>query len=309
MTIKPTLLVLAAGMGSRYGGLKQLDVMGPGNETIMDYSIYDALRAGFGRIVFVIRDYFQEDFRSVFADRFGSGISIDFVSQELNKIPQGYSYSPERNKPWGTAHALMMGKYLINEPFAVINADDFYGRDAFRVLADFLRESVGKSHQYGMVAYRLSNTLSEQGNVSRGICQTDLKGYLTDVEEHHQIRRQGDSITGTDVKGELKHFADQTFVSMNMWGFTPDIFEEAENLFKEFLLTEGQEMKSEFYIPRLVNELITAGKARTKLLQSESQWFGVTYREDRPMVEERLHCLISEGEYPRELWTTNQDQA
>ena len=308
MTMNPTLLVLAAGMGSRYGGLKQLDSMGPGNETIMDYSIFDAKRAGFGKIVFVIRDYFQEDFRSVFANRFGPDIYIDFVSQELNKVPQGYSYSQERTKPWGTAHALMMGKYLINEPFAVINADDFYGEDAFHVMADYLRELDRKSHKYGMIGYRLSNTLSEQGSVSRGICQTDELSFLTDVEEHHEIRHQGDSITGKDVKGEVKCFADQTFVSMNMWGFTPDIFEEAENLFKEFLLTEGHELKSEFYIPRLVNELIKTGKAKTKLLQSESQWFGVTYREDLPMVKERLRCLISEGEYPSALWNSNSNQ-
>lgn len=299
--MKPTLFILAAGMGSRYGGLKQIDGLGPNGETIMDYSVYDALRAGFGKIVFVIRKDFEDDFRRVVLSKYAGKVTCELCFQSVDKVPSGCTYNPERTKPWGTNHAVLMGKDLIHEPFAVINADDFYGKESFQVLADYLKSVEGTQGRYCMVGYRVCNTLSENGSVSRGVCTTDAEGYLTDVVERTKIENKAGSIvyTENDVDTPLEP---NTPVSMNMWGFTPEYFQYAEEAFRRFLAARGQELKSEFYIPTLVNDLIVAGQATCKVLDTPSKWFGVTYAEDRPQVVMKINQLIKEGIYPAKLF-------
>lgn len=283
---KPTLLILAAGMGSRYGGLKQLDHVGPSDETIMDYSVYDAIRAGFGKVVFVIRKSFEEDFRKEIISKFEDKIEVRVVYQDISSVPQGCSYNPEREKPWGTAHAVLMAKEAINEPFGVINADDFYGRESFEVLAKFLGEVVSKSNRYCMVAYRLQNTLSENGYVSRGECFVDESSNLTKVIERTKIIRKGDEIVFQNGEGQDIAINPETPVSMNFWGFTPDYFDYSEKRFVKFLKEEGSQLKSEFYIPTMVNDLISNGTAVCRVIDTPATWFGVTYIEDKPMVVE-----------------------
>ena len=300
--MKPTLFVLAAGMGSRYGGLKQLDGLGPNGETIMDYSIYDAIKAGFGKIVFVIRGSFEKDFKTVVIDKFKDLIETDIVFQEISSVPEGSTYTPEREKPWGTNHAVLMGKDVIHEPFAVINADDFYGQESFAILADFLRSVEGKKNEYCMVGYRVGNTLSESGAVSRGVCVVDENQLLKNVVERTHIEEKGGAINYIDEKGEEVAIASTTPVSMNMWGFTPDYFDYSVEYFKEFLATEGQKLKSEFYIPLAVNNLIVTGKATCKVLDTPSKWFGVTYAEDRPQVVIKINELVRKGVYPEKLF-------
>lgn len=300
--MKPTLFVLAAGMGSRYGGLKQLDGLGPNGETIMDYSIYDAIKAGFGKIVFVIRESFETDFRKVVVDKFKTLIDVEVVFQDLTKVPEGYAYNPEREKPWGTNHAVLMGKDVINEPFAVINADDFYGQESFAILADFLRSVVGKKNEYCMVGYRVGNTLSESGSVSRGVCVVDENSYLQNVVERTHIEEKGGTIIYLDESGEETPLQATTPVSMNMWGFTPDYFDYSLEYFKDFLAAHGQQLKSEYYIPLAVNNLIVEGKASCKVLDTPSKWFGVTYAEDRPQVVLKINELIKKGVYPNKLF-------
>ena len=300
--MKPTLFVLAAGMGSRYGGLKQLDGLGPNGETIMDYSIYDAVRAGFGKIVFVIRRSFEKDFNDYVVDKFKDIIPVEIVYQEIENVPAGYSYNQERKKPWGTNHAILMGKDVIKEPFAVINADDYYGQESFQILHDFLIKLKGKSNEYCMVAYHVGNTLSESGAVSRGVCSSDKNGYLTTVVERTQIERIGGKIQYKDENNNQFDLDENTPVSMNMWGFTPDYFEYSYEKFKEFLLEKGDDIKSEFYIPSMVNELITTKKVTVKVLESPSKWFGVTYAEDRSQVVFKINELIKKGIYPARLW-------
>ncbi|MCQ2343287.1 MAG: nucleotidyltransferase [Paludibacteraceae bacterium] len=299
--MKPTLFILAAGMGSRYGGLKQIDGLGPNGETIMDYSVYDALRAGFGKIVFVIRKDFEEDFRKVVLSKYEDKIPCEVCFQSLDKVPEGYSYNPERTKPWGTNHAVLMAKDIIHEPFAVLNADDFYGQDSFKVLADYLKSIEGTKGNYCMVGYRIQNTLSENGSVSRGICATDANGYLTDVVERTKIEDKGGRIVFTEDSVDTE-IPLNTPVSMNMWGFTPEYFDYAMDAFKCFLQENGQEMKKEFYIPTVVNELIRAGKATCKVLDTTSQWFGVTYAEDRPQFILKINELVNKGVYPAKLF-------
>ena len=299
--MQPTLFILAAGMGSRYGGLKQLDGLGPNGETIMDYSVFDALRAGFGKIVFVIRKDFEADFREKVLSKYADKIPCEVCFQAIDKVPEGYSFNPERVKPWGTNHAVLMGKDCIREPFAVINADDFYGKDSFRVLADYLRSIEGTEGQYCMVGYRVCNTLSENGAVSRGVCTTDKNGLLTDVIERTKIEDKNGIIVFTE-DGVDTPLAPNTPVSMNMWGFTPEYFRYTEEAFKAFLTEHGQELKSEFYIPTLVNDLIRSGKATCKVLDTTSKWFGVTYAEDRPQVVMKINNLIKEGVYPEKLF-------
>ena len=300
--MKPTLFVLAAGMGSRYGGLKQLDGLGPNGETIMDYSVFDAKRAGFGKVVFVIRKSFEEDFRTIVLKKYEGVIDTEVVFQDITDVPEGFTYNPERTKPWGTNHAVLMGKGVILEPFAVINADDFYGKDAFEVMAEFLRGVVGKQNEYCMVGYRVGNTLSESGSVSRGVCVVDEKGNLTNVVERTSIERKGDDIIYIDENGNEVAIGDNTPVSMNMWGFTPDYFDYSLEDFKKFLTEYGQELKSEFFIPLVVNNLIVAGKATCKVLDSSAKWFGVTYAEDRPEVVAKIQALIEGGVYPAKLY-------
>lgn len=299
--MKPTLFVLAAGMGSRYGGLKQIDGLGPNGETIMDYSVYDALRAGFGKVVFVIRKDFEEAFREVVISKYADKVPCEVCFQSVGKVPEGCTYNPERTKPWGTNHAVLMAKGLINEPFAVINADDFYGRESFQVLADYLKSVEGTTGKYCMVGYRVANTLSENGSVSRGVCATDENGYLTDVVERTKIEKVGDKIIYTE-DGVDTEIAPNSPVSMNMWGFTPEYFEYVEKAFVEFLQARGQELKSEFYIPTLVNDMIRNGEATCKVLDTTSKWFGVTYAEDRPQVVMKINNLVKEGVYPEKLF-------
>ena len=299
--MKPTLFVLAAGMGSRYGGLKQIDGLGPNGETIMDYSVYDALRAGFGKVVFVIRKDFEEAFREVVISKYADKVPCEVCFQSVDKVPEGCTYNPERTKPWGTNHAVLMAKDLIREPFAVINADDFYGRESFQVLADYLKSVEGTTGKYCMVGYRVANTLSENGSLSRGVCATDENGYLTDVVERTKIEKVGDKIIYTE-DGVDTEIAPNSPVSMNMWGFTPEYFEYVEKAFVEFLQARGQELKSEFYIPTLVNDMIRSGKATCKVLDTTSKWFGVTYAEDRPQVVMKINNLVKEGVYPEKLF-------
>ncbi len=299
--MKPTLYVLAAGMGSRYGGLKQLDGVGPSSETIMDYSIYDAVQAGFGKVVFVIRESFEADFREKIASKYESIIPVEIVFQALDKLPEGFSVPEGREKPWGTNHALMMAKEVINEPFAVINADDFYGRDSFKVLADYLVAMNGKTNDYCMVGYRLANTLSESGAVARGVCETNEEGYLTTVVERTHIERINGTIMFKDENGETA-LPENCPVSMNMWGFTPDYFQHSDDLFAGFLKENISNLKSEFFIPLVVNQLIQEGISKVRVLDTTSKWFGVTYSEDRPDVVAKLQALVDAGVYPSPLF-------
>jgi hypothetical protein len=300
--MKPTLFVLAAGMGSRYGGLKQLDGLGPNGETIMDYSIYDAVRAGFGKVVFVIRHSFEKEFVEKVVSKYEGIIPTEVVFQEVEKIPEGFTYNASREKPWGTNHAVLMGMDVIKEPFAVINADDYYGSESFKVLADYLTSIEGKKNDYCMIGYRVENTLSESGVVNRGVCGTDENGFLATVVECEKIEKQGGSILYKDEQGVQQEIPEGTHVSMNMWGFTPDYFDYSMSMFKEFLTKNGENSKSEFYIPTVVNDLIVSEKATVKVLDTPSKWFGVTYAEDRPLVVLRINELIKKGEYPKKLW-------
>ncbi len=300
--MKPTLFVLAAGMGSRYGGLKQLDGLGPNGETIMDYSVFDAIRAGFGKIVFVIRKDFENDFRNIVLKKYEGKVPCQVCFQSIDKVPAGCTYSNERTKPWGTNHAVLMAKDIIKEPFAVINADDFYGKESFEVLAQFLCSVEGKQNAYCMAGYRVGNTLSENGSVSRGVCKTDADGFLTDVVERTSIERINGNILFKDENGELVQLQENTPVSMNMWGFTPEYFTYSEEAFKQFLKEHGQELKAEFYIPTVVNDLIGAGKATCKVLDTPAKWFGVTYAQDRQGVVDKIAKLIQEGVYPHKLF-------
>ena len=296
--MKPTLLVLAAGMGSRYGGLKQMDGLGPNGEIIMDYSINDAIRAGFGKVVFVIRHSFEQEFKAkINAEHFGNRIQVEYVFQELDNLPAGFSVPEGREKPWGTNHAILMAKDVINEPFAIINADDFYGRDAFQVIGDHLRTLEGTKGQYCMVGYRLENTLSENGTVSRGVCEVDENGLLAGMTERTSIGRTANGIEYKDTDDSMHPLAPETTVSMNLFGFTPDYFAKSEELFVEWLKERGAEMKSEYYIPYAVNTFINSGYATMRVLKTTAQWFGVTYKEDRPGVVDRLQQMHEQGIY------------
>ena len=300
--MKPTLFVLAAGMGSRYGGLKQLDGLGPNGETIMDYSIFDAIRGGFGKLVFVIRKTFEQDFREKIISKYENHIPVEVVFQDLNDLPAGFTCPEGREKPWGTNHAVLMGKTAINEPFAVINADDFYGRDSFAVLGKALSEMTGKKNDYCMVGYRVGNTLSESGSVARGVCETNAGGFLTGVVERTAIEKIDGEIQFKDENGNKVVLEEKTPVSMNMWGFTPDYFEYSEKYFIDFLKENIDKPKSEFFIPLVVNELITKGIATVKVLDTTSKWFGVTYAADRQGVVDKIQALVDAGEYPNKLF-------
>ena len=310
--MKPTLLVLAAGMGSRYGGLKQMDGLGPHEETIIDYSIYDAVHAGFGKVVYIVREYFLEDMKALVAKKYagvkctdGTPLEFVFVTQELNKIPAGIPVNPDREKPWGTAHAVLMAKDVIHEPFAVINGDDYYGRDSFYVLADWCRANEHSKGKYCIVGFELDNTLSENGSVSRGICYYDAKQNLTGIAEHLDIAKEADGkVYGNNSVNGATHVEldSKALCSMNMWGFTPDYFTASEECFKEFLKNYGMELKKEFYIPFVVDVMIKGGQASCEVLSSPSRWFGVTYKEDRPGVVAKFAELVKEGVYPSPLY-------
>ena len=300
--VKPTLLVLAAGMGSRYGSLKQMDGVGPGGEAIIDYSIYDAIRAGFGKVVFVIRHAFEKEFREIFTpERFGGKIEVEFVFQELDKLPAGFSVPEGRQKPWGTNHAVMMAAGVIHTPFAVINADDFYGKNSYQIIGDYLRSVEGEKGKYCNVGYQVKNTLSDFGTVSRGVCEVDANDNLVSMVERTAIQRKEGRIVYT-LDDKDYPLEENTPVSMNLFGFTPDYFTYSEEYFKTFLQENAANIKAEFYIPTMVNKLVSEGTATLKILRTDSEWFGVTYKEDRPMVVERIRKLIAEGVYPERLW-------
>ncbi|MBD8346876.1 MULTISPECIES: sugar phosphate nucleotidyltransferase [unclassified Dysgonomonas] len=300
--MKPTLFVLAAGMGSRYGGLKQLDGLGPNGETIMDYSIYDALQAGFGKIVFVIRQSFEKEFREKVASKYETKIPVEIVFQELDNLPEGFVLNPEREKPWGTNHALLMGKDVINEPFGIINADDFYGRESYQILAGQLKKMGGHTKNYCMIGYLLGNTLSESGSVARGVCEIDNENYLTKIVERTSIERIDGVPSYKDENNDWKSLTDTTPVSMNMWGFTPDYFELSKSSFVDFLKENQDKPKSEFLIPTLVNTLVEKNEIKVKLLNTPSVWFGVTYAKDRPEVVQKIKDLVKAGKYPEKLF-------
>ncbi len=302
MSIKPTLLILAAGMGSRYGGLKQMDEFGPNGETILDYSIYDAIQEGFGKIVFVIRESFKEDFKKFFAGKFEDKVDIEYVTQDITMVPNDYKYNPEREKPWGTAHAVLVAQDVINEPFAVINADDFYGRDSYRVLYDYFN-SDDIANNYALVGYELEKTLSDHGTVNRGVCQTTEDGYLKSIKECLKIGYTDDRQISYTEDGEEVFLSPDTPVSMNMWAFHPDYFDYCNASFSQFLKERGQELKSEYFIPLLVDELINNGEKKVDVLKCSEDWFGVTYKEDKPFVMQRLNALIEAGKYPQKLWS------
>jgi dTDP-glucose pyrophosphorylase len=297
---KPTLLVLAAGIGSRYGGLKQIDPIGPGGETIIDYSVYDALRAGFGKLVFVIRKDIEATFREVIGSRFEKRIAVDYVFQELNALPPGFSLPPGRTKPWGTAHAVLTAASAVGEPFAAINADDFYGQASFQTLGRYLQSS---TQDYAMVGFVLRNTLSEFGSVARGVCRLSPDNYLESVVELTKIEKDGSGARNTDAAGQVHPLTGDEIVSLNMWGFTPSLFAHLQREFVAFLHQDGANPKAEFFIPTVVNTLINTGQTRLKVLPTSSSWFGVTYREDRPRVVASIRELIHRGDYPEKLWT------
>jgi len=303
MNVSPTLLILAAGMGSRYGGLKQLDAMGPNGETVLDYSVYDAIRAGFTQVVFVIRKDFEQDFRRSIGARFDGRIQVTYAYQELDDLPEGMQPPIGREKPWGTTHAVRAARDLIKTPFAVINADDFYGQDAFIQLSRYFetkQEASGLSTC--MVAYPLSNTLSENGSVNRGICKVDSGNCLESVEEHTEIATAADqAVSGKNLSGTPVEIAREAPVSMNFWGFTPEIFDCIEIQFKEFLEAQGSELKSECYIPTVVDRLIQTKQTKCRVLQTSAEWFGVTYPGDKPYVQKSIQRLVEEGRYPSPL--------
>ncbi|MDY4811654.1 MAG: sugar phosphate nucleotidyltransferase [Muribaculaceae bacterium] len=300
--MQPTLFVLAAGMGSRYGGLKQLDSLGPNGETIMDYSIYDALQAGFGKVVFVIRKDFEKDFREKILSKYEGHVPVEVVFQATDKLPEGYTCPADRTKPWGTNHALLMGKDVIKEPFAVINADDFYGRDAFRVIAEELQKPHDHKGDYCMVGFRVGNTMTENGSVARGVCTTS-DGKLTGVVERTAISYAPDGrIVFTDENGVEQTLDPMTPVSMNLWGFTPDYFDYSEREFRRFLDKDLNTPKAEFFIPLCIDTLINNGEATVKVLDTDSRWFGVTYAADRPGVVAKFAELHNNGTYPKKLF-------
>lgn len=302
MVQKPTLFVLAAGMGSRYGGLKQLDGVGPNGETIMDYSVFDALRAGFGKVVFVIRKDFEQDFREKILSKYEGHVPVEVVFQALDKLPAGYSVPEGRQKPWGTNHAVLMGAEAINEPFVVINADDYYGPDAFDVIARELERPRTRKGDYCMVGFRVANTMTENGSVSRGVCTT-ADGMLDTVTERTDISfDENHDIVYTDENGNAAYLDPETPVSMNMWGFTPDYFEFSEREFRHFLDTNTNPLKGEYYIPTAVDTMVHNGEATVKVLDTTSRWFGVTYAADRQGVVDKLASLHAAGVYPDRLF-------
>ena len=300
--MQPTLIILAAGMGSRYGSLKQIDRFGPSGETIVEYSIYDALRAGFEKIVLVIRQNFADDFREIVLNKAMKKADISFVFQELDNLPKGFTLPADRVKPWGTGHAVLMAASEVDTPFAVVNADDFYGAQSYRIMADFLsRPQQGSPEEYCLVDYRLDNTLSESGYVSRGICNVNEDNYLTDITEHKKISRNGNEIKSLTESGEII-LTGKERVSMNLMGFLPSMFEHLQQQFTGFLTTNSGNPAAEFYLPSAMNEVIKSGKAKVRVLPTLEKWFGVTYREDRDMVMNSLKKLVGQGVYPPSLW-------
>ena len=303
--MKPTVVILAAGMGSRYGGLKQVDPVGPSGETIMDYSVFDALRAGFGRIVFVIRREFEEVFRATVGAKYVGAVDVDYAFQAVDDLPEGFTVPPDRAKPWGTAHAIRAARGVVEMPFAAINADDFYGRDAFQRLGGFLSRvscSAQAKPRFAMVGYRLDRTLSEHGSVARGVCQTGADGFLETVTEMTKLVRVPGGVENREQPDCPVALSGAERVSLNLWGFTPDLFTALEARFPAWLAANMHTPKAEWYIPFAVDDMIREGAAEVAVLPTESTWFGVTYREDKPLVVEAIRRLVEAGEYPVRLW-------
>ena len=299
--MKPTLLVLAAGMGTRYGGNKQLDEVGPSGETIIDYSIYDAIRAGFGKIVFVIRRDIEEQVKTRFVEKLKEEIEVDYVFQEINNLPEGLSAAPERQKPWGTSHAILVAEKKIREPFGVINSDDYYGVESFKVLYDFLVNDKDPNN-YCIVGYKMRNTLSDHGHVNRGVCRVGDDGFLRNVVETHQIEKTPDGAKAPGKNGTIDIFTGEEVVSMNLWGFKPSCFRFLGDEFKSFIKTRGMELKAELDIPTSVDKFVKNGEITIKILMSNERWFGVTYREDKPFVVENIKNMINKGTYPAKIY-------
>lgn len=299
--MKPTLLVLAAGMGTRYGGNKQLDEVGPSGETIIDYSIYDAIRAGFGKIVFVIRRDIEDQVKERFVFRLQGKIEVDYVFQEITNLPEGVKVAPDRSKPWGTSHAILVTKEKIKEPFGVINADDYYGVDSFKILRDFLVNDKGPNN-YCIVGYKLGNTLSEHGHVNRGICQAGEDGFLRDIVETRQIEKTNDGAIAPGPDGKQLHFTGNEIVSMNLWGFKPSCYDFLGKEFRNFINKNGMDLKSELDIPTSVDKFVKNGEITIQILMSNERWFGVTYREDKPFVVESIKKMIRKGIYPARIY-------
>ncbi len=301
--MKPTLLILAAGLGSRYGSLKQMDKLGPSGETLLEYSVFDAIRAGFGKVVFVIRKDIETDFKESVLKKLEGKIAVDYIFQELDVLPAGFTLPENRVKPWGTGHAILVAADKVNEPFAVINADDFYGHDSFKLLAEFLTSNeVNDEKTYSMVGFQLEKTLSEFGFVSRGVCATDENFNLVAANEKTHIERTDSGIKSKLPDGSIEVLDGKTYVSMNCWGFTPSLFDYLNAGFVEFLQNNVSNPKAEFYIPFMVNELIERGDVKVKVLKGYSEWFGMTYKQDRELALDKIRDLIAQGVYPENLW-------
>ncbi|MBX2921043.1 MAG: nucleotidyltransferase [Chitinophagaceae bacterium] len=298
--MKPTLVIMAAGMASRYGSLKQVQGFGPSGETIMDYSIYDAIKVGFGKVVFIIRKEFADDFKKIFEPRLKDKIATDYVYQDLSSFVEGHTIPAERTKPWGTAHAILCASTAVHEPFIVINADDFYGRDAFRKAYDFLTQEAN-DHTFGLIGYELVKTLSDNGSVSRGVCKTDASNNLVEINERTKIYREGDKIVYED-DGKKTEVPFDSKVSMNFWCFTPYAFTIAKELFDDFLAKNINQPKAEVYVVDMAAKFITLPDNALKVIPTQAEWFGVTYKEDAPIVQNSINELVSSGEYPKSLW-------
>ncbi len=299
--MKPTLLILAAGMASRYGSMKQVDGFGPNNETIIDYSIYDAIRAGFGKVSFIIREEFLDSFKSIFEPKLKGKVEIDYVFQSYDLSKYGITKNIERQKPWGTGHAVLEASAQINEPFCVINADDFYGYDAFQKMANFLNSEV-RDDNYSLMGYEVDKTLSEYGAVSRGICRVNSEGYLQEINERTKVYTKDGQIVFEEDNGNITPLHEDARASMNFWGFTPAIFEQAKPMFTRFVEANENNPKAEFFIPLMAEELVKTGQANFKVIPTSSKWFGVTYKEDKPIVQKSLADLVENGTYPDKLW-------
>jgi NDP-sugar pyrophosphorylase family protein len=298
--MKPTLLILAAGMASRYGSMKQIDGFGPNGETIIDYSIYDAIKAGFGKVVFIIKEEFVDNFKAIFEPKLNGKIETEYVFQNFDLKQFGIEEEIYREKPWGTAHAILSGRSVVKEPFCVINADDYYGFDAFKKMVDFLNDEATDSN-YAIVGYQIGKTLSDFGSVSRGVCKTNEAGYLEEITERTQVYKKGDAIVYEEngVEYPLEY---DTPVSMNFWGFTPAVFKLTEDLFKVFALANKEKPKAEFFIPLIGENLVKNDTASFKVIPTDNQWFGVTYKEDKPFVQNSIDELVKNGTYPANLW-------
>jgi len=300
--MRPTLLILAAGLGSRYGSLKQIDKIGPSGERIIDYSVYDAVKAGFGKIVYVIRKNFKKEFQEVILDVLPSEINTEVVCQEIDSVPSKITYSKERTKPWGTGHALLTASSAIDEPFAVINADDFYGAESFKVAADYLN-SIETENEYALIGYRIKNTLSEYGSVSRGVCEINNNKYLSSIIERTEINSVDSNIQFKNENGKWELLTGDEIVSMNMFAFTPLVFNYFKKDFKKFIEENRENLKTEFYLPSVIDNLIKSNRAKVEVLETNANWFGLTFPEDKPIARKRISDLVEKGNYPSKLWT------